>query len=157
MISLSGWEEVKFGKGFPWLVNTPIIPAGLHWGSQSCRNPRLVFTENIPRTPKITTENTGSFTSLPLGYYKGCERVRKPMSFDTQVLLQTSKAQLTVWLCVPLCFWEDTCATGATLLGISHRILTAKSWTLYCVTFHIACLRERRVTWFIGTHRNTTH
>lgn len=43
LIALLGWKEVVFGEGLPRLINASIIPAGFHWSSQPCRNPRLVW------------------------------------------------------------------------------------------------------------------
>lgn len=43
LVGLSRWEEVVVGKGLPWLVDSSIIPAGLHRGSQASWNPRLIW------------------------------------------------------------------------------------------------------------------
>lgn len=42
LIALPGWEEVELSEGFPRLINTSIMPAGLHRGSQPCRDPGLI-------------------------------------------------------------------------------------------------------------------
>lgn len=83
LIALLGWEEVVLSEGLPRLINTSIIPAGLHWGSQPCGDPGLIWGGHI-------TQDTGHNQRGFSPSWQRCSEEDKPTCASGTTLLGLS-------------------------------------------------------------------
>lgn len=114
LIALLGWEEVVLSEGLPRLINASIIPAGFHRGSQPCRDPGLIWGGHI-------TQDRGLWSHNHSGFWQKAQSWRGVQGQESL-----------------------TCASWTTLLRLSYWVFTWQSRALDCVTFHMACLREKQ-------------